>query len=818
MKSKIESMEYDWDVSENELIDAACTEDKSSDEDTNEAHAPTTFEAAIKYLGAGLCVLPIRNECKRPAVKWKHLQERLPTEDELCKWFNDWGYTNLAVVTGEISGIFVVDCDSTEAYERLRDKYDIGSTPIVKTQDGFHLMFGYTESCSDIRNQARILPDIDIRTNGGYSVLPPSRHEDGKCNYEWVNEFDRSKLLPLPEGLLNEIKVTIKEKKTKETYNNSIYPTVPRTKTDENTSYGEQVLQREADVITTTSEGERNQQLYNSALKIGSLIAGGEINDEGAYERLFIAGLTCGLDNSECASTIESGFNNGYKSPRRAPNPKLQLPCKGRTISEFALELGEILKCKKLYKRSEKPCFVKDGKVEFLTPESFRTWIEQYVICGQKGGNNDEEEYFSKRTISKETAGATISSVQFLDQLSEIKAIHKVQQPIIRESGSLELLPVGFDELTGAYTCADESYDLEMPFDDAVGIIENFFSEFPFSNDTAKAVAVAAMFSVYGLNLLPPGTQKPAFFYLANAEGAGKTLLMKCAITPTCGLPALRSAPRDDTEMRKELITCALEAKNIICFDNLKEHINFGSLESFITTNNPTGRLLGTNKNIECETNCYVFMTGNNCTVSSDLRRRSLFCELHMREEYAESRGIKNWFDDNKLLEKRGELLSAMWAIIKYWDISGRPKTRQDHRTFYSWTQIIGGIVEVAGLQCPVERFELENGGDIIHDDMKRLVDVIRKLEPKDSGFDFQELIGLCRTNDIFTEILCDNNVRDGYAKNIYSGPVTPRTKSALGKQLKKYNDRRFNFPLEGIWEFKITGSGRSRRYFVNRI
>jgi len=207
------------DLTEDGLTNQACAEDKNGD---NEEYMPTTFEAAKKYLEAGMAIIPIRNECKRPAIKWKHLQERLPAEEELCKWFNDWGYTNLAVVTGKVSGIFVIDCDSTEAYKRLCDKYDIGTTPIVKTQNGFHLMFGYTESCSDIKNQARVLPDIDIRTNGGYSVLPPSKHEDGHCSYTWVNEFDRSKLLLVPEELLNEIKVTIKEKKQKGTYNKRI--------------------------------------------------------------------------------------------------------------------------------------------------------------------------------------------------------------------------------------------------------------------------------------------------------------------------------------------------------------------------------------------------------------------------------------------------------------------------------------------------------------------------------------------------------------------------------------------------------------------
>ena len=123
---------------------------------------------------------------------------------------------------------------------------------------------------------------------------------------------------------------------------------------------------------------------------------------------------------------------------------------------------------------------------------------------------------------------------------------------------------------------------------------------------------------------------------------------------------------------------------------------------------------------------------------------------------------------------------------------------------------MIGGIVEYAGLQCPVERFELESGGDIIQDNMKRLVDVMRKLVGGELGFQFQELIGFCCNEEIFIDILGDVDEENS--------KVLPKVKSAIGKTLRKYNERRFNFPLEGLWEFKITGSGRSKRYFVNEI
>lgn len=69
-----------------------------------------------------------------------------------------------------------------------------------------------------------------------------------------------------------------------------------------------------------------------------------------------------------------------------------------------------------------------------------------------------------------------------------------------------------------------------------------------------------------------------------------------------------------------------------------------------------------------------VLITGNGCSVSPDIRRRSLFVELFMEEEHAEDREFKRALDDRELLVLRSDILAALWAFVREWDIAERPK------------------------------------------------------------------------------------------------------------------------------------------------
>ena len=80
--------------------------------------------------------------------------------------------------------------------------------------------------------------------------------------------------------------------------------------------YGETALASECSKIASAVSGTRNSTLNTSSFTIGQLVAGGEIEYNLAYGRLFDAGLSCGLDQDEVDRTIASGMPAGMDNPR----------------------------------------------------------------------------------------------------------------------------------------------------------------------------------------------------------------------------------------------------------------------------------------------------------------------------------------------------------------------------------------------------------------------------------------------------------------------------------------------------------------------
>ena len=100
----------------------------------------TTKDQALEYLDRGWSIIPIRPSTKRPAIKWQEFQTRQPTEEEVERWWTQWPDYGIALVTGELSGVVVVDCDNDESIKAAEDAEMF--TPVkVKTKRGLHLYF-----------------------------------------------------------------------------------------------------------------------------------------------------------------------------------------------------------------------------------------------------------------------------------------------------------------------------------------------------------------------------------------------------------------------------------------------------------------------------------------------------------------------------------------------------------------------------------------------------------------------------------------------------------------------------------------------------
>lgn len=155
------------------------------------------LEEAMRYTQSGFSVIPLLARDKKPSLAtWKPFQERIATESELTNWFGSESQLNLGIVTGKVSGLTVIDCDSVAAVN-LATKLGIPTCPTVRTAKGFHFYF-LDAGVSNFQKRDD-LPGIDLRGEGGYVVAPPSVHPTGIV-YSWEG-FDRC-LVDLPHWVL----------------------------------------------------------------------------------------------------------------------------------------------------------------------------------------------------------------------------------------------------------------------------------------------------------------------------------------------------------------------------------------------------------------------------------------------------------------------------------------------------------------------------------------------------------------------------------------------------------------------------------------
>ena len=169
-------------------------------------------DSAREYSERGFSCFPLSLGERRPLAKWKRFQTEFPLVDEIDDWQDngaprtdgDTGEEigreavfNLAIVTGAISGIVVVDCDNEQAVQYAQDN-GLTSPVTVRTRRGRHYYFRHPNNGRRYRNQIGTrpsshwhnMPGLDFRGDGGFVVAPPSTslNPDGtvKHQYQWV--------------------------------------------------------------------------------------------------------------------------------------------------------------------------------------------------------------------------------------------------------------------------------------------------------------------------------------------------------------------------------------------------------------------------------------------------------------------------------------------------------------------------------------------------------------------------------------------------------------------------------------------------------
>ena len=77
------------------------------------------LEAAQYYMSLGWSVIPVGVD-KKPIVNWKKYQQEKPSKEDLQSWFGgNSKATGVAIITGKISGLIVLDFEQGQRIPEL---------------------------------------------------------------------------------------------------------------------------------------------------------------------------------------------------------------------------------------------------------------------------------------------------------------------------------------------------------------------------------------------------------------------------------------------------------------------------------------------------------------------------------------------------------------------------------------------------------------------------------------------------------------------------------------------------------------------------
>jgi putative DNA primase/helicase len=300
--------------------------------------------------------------------------------------------------------------------------------------------------------------------------------------------------------------------------------------------------------------------------------------------------------------------------------------------------------------------------------------------------------------------------------------------PILRDDGSIARAE-GYDLTTGVYCHGIPEITVpERPTreqaETALQTIRDTFRTFPFADaarryDVALGVDIVDHGEPIGIDetsfvcALLTAICRPSLWLapglLLNAPaisgaGSGKGLLVRAIGMIAYGAHVRPFTPGNDRhEMDKRLVAEIMEGKPILAMDNVNATLLRSNTLASLLTERPAGvRILGQSRMVTLEHASFIALTGNGLTVSEDLARRFLYCELDAHCEDPERRSFEPGFIDSIRMHRSGLLAAAL--TIWRWGRQTRMNRGIPLGSFEHWGVWVRDPLLALGCPDPVDR------------------------------------------------------------------------------------------------------------------
>jgi hypothetical protein len=694
---------------------------------------PSELEAALEYAQLGIAVFPCNPLDKKPLTS-SGFKDATRDEAQIRAWWQKWPNAMIGAPTGPISGMWVVDLDLDPARKidgkATLDQLITQRGPIPETlqtitpRGGQHLIFSWDNNV-EIRNSAgKIGPGVDVRGNGGYVCLPPSRNANGGI-YRWEPN-GVAQAATAPAWLIALAKAT----KAK--------------------AWAKAALERECKAVAAAQPGTRNTTLNTAAFNLFQIVAGNGLDEQEVRDRLFEAAQTCGLVTDDGAASVEATIDSGAEAGRKQPRARPQPPPQGvrPTIQVMDGQLLRILgETEDALLASGLPIFSRAGmlvepvaenmsaadgrktvvaRLRELSPDSF---------LGPAAESAAFQKYDRKRNAWVDTDPPLRHMRVILASERRWRFPHVagvITTPTLRPDGSLLAVP-GHDPETELYLLP--GFQLppipEYPSKDqalaALKLLFDLHSEFSFKRIGGehekrlnRSVALSGLLTALVRGSLPTA---PMLLVRAHMAGTGKSYLVDTtAVIATGRLCPVITALKSVEETEKRLGSVVLSGIAMISLDNCTHDLGGELLCQIAERPVIKIRILGRSEMPDCEVHTAMYATGNNVTFRGDMVRRGLVCNLETLDERPELRKF-NRDTLRQAAANRGTYVAAGLTIMRAYLAAGAPPVCGPFGSYAEWSQMVRSPLVWLGEPDPVASVDTTQAEDPELADLREVVD-----------------------------------------------------------------------------------------------
>jgi putative DNA primase/helicase len=284
-----------------------------------------------------------------------------------------------------------------------------------------------------------------------------------------------------------------------------------------------------------------------------------------------------------------------------------------------------------------------------------------------------------------------------------------VNCPVLRSDGSV-LEVIGYDAATGLlFDPQGVKFDQVPDNPDkaaalrALAVLKGLISTFPFVTDADRAVALSGILTAIHRRSLPTA---PVHCLSAPTAGTGKSMIVDIASEIVDGRrAAVMALGRSDEEAEKRLGSALIAGDSIISIDNIDRP--FGGELYCQALTQPTLRIrpLGLSKLVDVPSNATMFANGNNLTLVGDMTRRAVMCTMDSGEERPELRQFARK-PLAMVRADRNKYVIAALTILRAFHVAGRPSQKSPLGSFSEWSSWIRDALIWLGETDPCDTME----------------------------------------------------------------------------------------------------------------